>query len=309
MSKFKKISLILTFIILFGCIYITETYAVLSCNVNLNTTKKDVVQGEEFSVYVKISNLQTDRGIIAIGTVLKYNTDYLTLIDIEGQNKWSEPFYGKTSGKITSTKNALSKNNENVLKINFKAKDNVTKNAWIKINDFAISDGDIEENVGGDNITISIKEKIDSTQEENKQNNNTQNNGENNQNKPSSGASTNNNGTKPNTGTTSKPSPTTNKGNISNKKVETNTIKNTVDVNTEINNIDENIVNENIVINENIEQNNSVQNIFEEEQNLEKTKKDNKKELVYAACIFGTIAIIIIVFYIVKYLRILKSKK
>ena len=50
--------------------FINKTYATLSCNVSLSTPKKDLVQGEEFSVYVQISNLQTTKGIIAIGALL-----------------------------------------------------------------------------------------------------------------------------------------------------------------------------------------------------------------------------------------------
>ena len=63
------------------------------------------------------------------------------------------------------------------------------------------------------------------------------------------------------------------------------------------------------IVDENLAENNKVQNIFaQEEQEENSTKKeDNKNTLIYLACIFGAIAIIIVIIYIVKYMKILKK--
>ena len=86
---------------------INKTYAVLGCNVGITSPTSSVEKGKEFDVYIKISNLQTTKGIIAIGATLEYDKNNLTFIDIEGQNKWSDPFYNEVNGKITSVKNKL----------------------------------------------------------------------------------------------------------------------------------------------------------------------------------------------------------
>ena len=67
MNKIKKINIVLAIIILIGCIFTSKAYAALNCNVNLTKTKDKVTYDEQFSVYVSISNLQTTKGIIAIG--------------------------------------------------------------------------------------------------------------------------------------------------------------------------------------------------------------------------------------------------
>lgn len=287
MNKLKKISIVIIVIMIFGGVFVNKVYGALLCNVGLSASKSDLKYGDEFSVYVKISNLQTDKGIIAIGGVLSYDTKSLTLVDIEGENKWSDPFHSESTGKLTSVKNKRTSSDENVLKINFKVNDKAEKSAWVKISNFEISDGDEEKNVGGNSINLTIK-----GQEVNKPSNNTQNNG-----------------SKPNAGGTSKPSTnnkpstgTSNKGNTNTNNV-TNTVSNEI---TE-ENIAENIVEENT------EQNNSMQNIFKdeiEEIGQDETKKqENKKTLIYVACGFGVVAIIIIAFYVIKYLKKNKESK
>ena len=119
MNRVKKISIVFVIMMLIICMFTSKTYAALNCNVNLSASKNKVTYKEQFSVYVAISNLQTTKGIIAIGAVVNYDTDSLTLVSIEGQNKWSDPFHNSSNGKITSFKNELSTKNENVFKITF----------------------------------------------------------------------------------------------------------------------------------------------------------------------------------------------
>lgn len=328
MNKLKRMILILIIMMLFCFLVTTKCYAALSCNVGVSSSIASVEPGKEFDVYVKISNLQTSKGIIAIGAVLEYDKNNLTFIDIEGQNKWSDPFYNEANGKITSVKSKLSTSNENVFKIKFKANDNAGVNAWVKISNFEISDGNEEKNVGGNLVTIPIKKIQNDTQgddkkpeEGNKPNDNTQNNGGgiDNTNKPSTGTNSKPNGTtskpnggtstKPNSGNKNKPTSTTNKTNTKENNTEENDIENTVGANEEDNN---NIQN---TIDEDIEQNNSIQNIFtneiekEEDKDIELKKQENKTKLIYAACVFGTIAIGIVIFYIVKYVKVIKREK
>lgn len=158
MNRVKKISIVFVIMMLIICMFTSKTYAALNCNVNLSASKNKVTYKEQFSVYVAISNLQTTKGIIAIGAVVSYDTDSLTLVSIEGQNKWSDPFHNPSNGKITSFKNEVSTKNENVFKITFKVneKGKAKKSAWVKISNFEISDGEGEKNCGGNSINIAI---------------------------------------------------------------------------------------------------------------------------------------------------------
>lgn len=287
MNKKKKITLVLIIIMLLGTIFSSKTYAALSCNVSLKAQKKEVTYKEQFYVYVAISSLQTTKGIIAIGAELSYDTKSLTLVDIEGENKWSAPFYSSSTGKLTSVKNKLSTNNENVFKIIFEVneKGKAGNSAWIKINNFEISDGDEEKNCGGNSINITIADE--NAGDNNQGENNNQNTGTT---------------SKPNTGTTNKPS----SGNI---KKPNNTSKNESTSNEESNNENqvtntiENVI-ENTVNDENEIKDNNIQNTIKEDNSNSKEDKEIKmpnKLIFYTVSVVTIIAIVGMLFLIRKY--------
>lgn len=156
MKKLKNMIFILIIIISFGCILSSKSYAVLNCNINLSISKNTVTYGEEFYVDVSISNLNTTDGIIAIGSTLEYDKNSLTLVNIEGLNGWSNPMYNDQNGKFTSIRNQLLTSDSSVFRITFKVNQNAGNNAVIKINDFTISGGNDEQNVGGNSLTVNI---------------------------------------------------------------------------------------------------------------------------------------------------------
>lgn len=304
MNKLKKINIVLIIIILIIGMFTNKTYAVLNCSVTLSTPKDKVTYKEQFSVYVAISNLQTTKGIIAIGANLSYDTDSLTLVSIEGTNDWSNPLYSSSNGKLTSLKNKLSTTDETVFKITFEVneKGKATNNAWIKISNFEISDGEEENNCGGSSINITIEEPNTGDVEDNTQggnqggnqgenpgDNTTQggnNQGENSGNNTQSG---NNQTNRPNTGTTTKPpvSTSTNEQgeNIDNEK---NT-DNNIDTNTIENNVGEDSIDN---------KNENIQNTLEEN-----TKSKENKTLFYVIGIATIIIIIGLLFLIIKYCK------
>ena len=300
MNRVKKISIVFVIMMLIICMFTSKTYAALNCNVNLSASKNKVTYKEQFSVYVAISNLQTTKGIIAIGAVVNYDTASLTLVSIEGQNKWSDPFHNSSNGKITSFKNELSTKNENVFKITFKVneKGKAKKSAWVKISNFEISDGEGEKNCGGNSINIAIEEKNTGSLGSNNQgNNNTQKPGNTTNNTKPGNSNQNTQTTKPNTETT-KPS-----GSGSNN-VQGGNAKNETTNNT-INNVEENSIG-NVVENNTIsndEVNNTIQNTVSDEV---KSKEDKKmsKGLFVTISIVSVIAIIGILFAITKYWKI-----
>lgn len=298
MNKLKKINIVLIIIILIVGMFTNKTYAVLNCNVSLSTPKDKVTYKEQFSVYATISNLQTTKGIIAIGASLSYDTNSLTLVDIEGANDWSDPLYSSSSGKLTSLNNKLSTSNGTVFKITFEVneKGKATNNAWIKINNFEISDGDEENNCGGSSINIIIEEPNTGDVEDNTQGGNQGENpgdntiqGGNNQG-GNSGDSTqngNNQTNRPNTGTTTKPPVNTSTNeqgeNIDNEK----NADNNIDTNTIENNVGEDSIDN---------KNENIQNTLEEN-----TKSKGNKTLFYVLGIATIIIIIGLLFLIMKY--------
>ena len=301
MNRVKKISIVFVIMMLIICMFTSKTYAALNCNVNLSASKNKVTYKEQFSVYVAISNLQTTKGIIAIGAVVSYDTDSLTLVSIEGQNKWSDPFHNPSNGKITSFKNEVSTKNENVFKITFKVneKGKAKKSAWVKISNFEISDGEGEKNCGGNSINIAIEEKNSGSSGSNNQgSNNTQKPGNTTNNTKPGNSNQNTQTTKPNTETT-KPS-SSGSNNVQGGNAKNETTKNT------INNVEENSIGnvaENNVTNSESQINN-VQNAFDS--NTEETKEDKtmSKGLFYTISIVSVIAIIGILFAITKYWKI-----
>lgn len=317
MNKVKKIMVLLSIIMLIGSIFVSETYAALNCSVNLSNPK-NVTYKEQFSVYVSISNLQTTKGIIAIGAVLSYDKDSLELVDIEGENKWSAPSYNTSNGKMTSFKNKLSKSNENVFKITFEVKEKgkAGNSAWIKISDFEISDGDEEKNCGGNSINIAIKESSGGNSENDNQdgNNKGDSNQDNNSGTNQGGSSNNSQGgsssgssnqettetKKPSTGNnnTKKPSSssTTKKDKEINKVEDSNDNSNNAETNTIENVIEEDFTNDNNVV-----EDNNIQNDLEENNiKPEETKEDNKGNF-YIVSVITIIAIIGILLLIKKF--------
>lgn len=312
MNKVKKIIILLSIIMLIGSIFASKTYAALNCNVNLSKPKDKFTYKEQFSIYVSISDLQTTKGIIAIGATLSYDTNSLTLVNIEGENKWSDPFHNSSNGKITSFKNKLSTNNENVFKITFEIneKGKAGESAWIKIDNFEISDGDEEKNCGGSSISISIGEASDSNSDNNSQGGNNQGgNADNNQGGNSQGGSSDNNQSgsasgsnnqgssttkKPSTGSNTTKKPTSNSTNKNTNKEESSNNNN-----NEQANIVENVTQEEPKNDNSIVQNNSIQNNLEEDNiNQEETKKDNKGQFYIVSIV--TIAVIIVILILIK---------
>lgn len=242
MKLLKKLSVVFILTILLTGIFVNKAHATINCNVKLSTSKKEVSSEEKFSVYVKMTNIQTEKGIIAIGAVLEYDKKSLTLEEIEGESKWSDPMYNDQTGRLIAVKNQFATKDENVFKITFKVNKKAEKSAWVKVNNFEISDGNEEKNVGGNSITIGIK-----------------------------GGNMGTSSSTTNTNTTKKPTENSDdKNNSTSENVEENTNKEDEDDETDISN------------NEEEEQDNSILGVFKDDDGAQKieegeTTKENKK--------------------------------
>lgn len=154
--KIVKISLIVLLIII--CLS-GVVNAASSCNINLETLKSEYNKGEEFTVDVKISNIKSERGFIALEAVLEYS-DSLTLVEMKGQNEWSNPVkdlsYNEATRKLVIDKNGLAKSDEVILKLTFKVNENSKKNLMIALKNIKASDATVSAkvNVAYKNITV-----------------------------------------------------------------------------------------------------------------------------------------------------------
>lgn len=140
----KKIILMSLILVIAICI-MGNVYAALSCNINLQSNKTKLNKNEEFVVDVKISNIQSDRGIIALEATLEYDKNSLELLKMEGKNGWETPVDGATynsaNGKIAIDRSGLGKNNETVFTITFKVKNTSKQNLVIALKDIIVADG------------------------------------------------------------------------------------------------------------------------------------------------------------------------
>lgn len=160
MEKRIKLSLILMLIVI--C-FAGAVFAVTpNCNVILETAKTEYSKNEEITVDVKISNIQSDRGFIALEANLDYDKDSLTLVDMKGQNDWVTPIkdlsYNEATGKIVIDKNGLAKSDEIILRLIFKANENTKQNATVALKDIRISDGTGSVKIDRAPKSITIKE-------------------------------------------------------------------------------------------------------------------------------------------------------
>ena len=157
-----KVTVKLSVIILLIIVCFTgAVYAASSCNIGLETTKTEFDKNEEFSVDVKISNIQSERGFIALEAVLEYDKSSLTLVEMEGQNKWSSPIkdlsYNEATGKLVIDKNGLAKSDEVILKLKFKVNENSKDTAKITLKDIKVSDATTPVQVATVTKNITIK--------------------------------------------------------------------------------------------------------------------------------------------------------
>ena len=278
MKLLKKLSVVFILTTLLTGVFVNKAHAAIKCDVKLSTSKKEVSSEEKFSIYVKMANIQAEEGIIAISSVLEYDKKSLTLEEIKGENKWPDPTYNDKNGKLVALKNKFATKDENVFKITFKVNKKAEKSAWVKVNNFEISNGKEEKNVGGNSITVGIKSGSAGT----------------------SSSSTTNSITNSNT-TTNKPTENSeNENNSTSENIEENT-------NAE----DENNANSN----EEVEQDNSTLGVLKDDNGTQKIeegkeeKKDKKTWGDYARYIAEAAVGVGVVAYIGHHIRKPKKRK
>lgn len=153
----KKILKLITIIMLLVITYATIASA-LSLTVSMETNNTTIAESTEFTVTVKVSNLDVgDNGINSLTGTLKYNKDVfeeITDSSVEGLNGWNSSFE-KDTGKIVSTKQSFVKSEESVFNITLKTKEKVTgKDGIVEFTDIKAQNSDTQ--IEAPNISVTI---------------------------------------------------------------------------------------------------------------------------------------------------------
>lgn len=225
----KKI-VILSLILLTTISMVINVYATSTFEMSLQPSKKELDKGEEFTVDVKISNIQMDKGIVAIGGKIEYDRDSLELVKLDAQDKWARPSYNENNGKFATDRDDYGTGDEVIFKITFKVKEQSKENLTITVSEIAGSNGKDEVKLNNIKTDISLK-KVDPKPDDPKPDDPKPDDP-----KPNTNTNTDNNNTTTNNNTTN----TTNKNNTVN-----NDKNNTTNNNNTANNVSISPINKN----------------------------------------------------------------
>ena len=121
-KKYIKITVIA---ILLALVYTTIVNA-YSFNVTITPDSTTVAESSEFTVKVKVANLDVgNNGINSLSGYFKYDTKYFETINessIEGRNSWILSAFNPDNGKMTFTKTTFVKDEEEVFLVTLQTK-------------------------------------------------------------------------------------------------------------------------------------------------------------------------------------------
>ncbi len=148
----KIISIVLILLVILS---VTNVYA-SSCKVTLSTPKTDLAKNEEFTVDVSISDIDDEKGIMALMSTLEYDKDSLELVKMEQQNGWAKPEYNEENGKFVQEKGDFIKSKETTLKVTFKVKEDSKSDVKISLKSTSTSNGDIDIKPSDSSISLKV---------------------------------------------------------------------------------------------------------------------------------------------------------
>ncbi len=114
--KSKKVLLIILMILTLLPIFTIKSYAADTFSATLTPSSQKVNKGEEFTVTLKLENINVQDGISVVGGTLKYNSDILTIKDptndVKGIDKWVMEYNEENSAFSIDTSEAVSEDTE-----------------------------------------------------------------------------------------------------------------------------------------------------------------------------------------------------
>lgn len=159
----KKISLISLFIVLVVTLFTVVSYADTTGKMEITADKAEYNKDNEVVVEVKISELESDTGIIGLGGTIEYDKNTLDFVKIEGNGEWSKPTFNEVNGKWITDRSDLTKEKESVFKATFKVKEDVDKDVEIKVSNVETSGGAGAFNLSDASESVKIKKSTSPT--------------------------------------------------------------------------------------------------------------------------------------------------
>lgn len=141
----KKIMILSFMLVMILGIMGNGVQAALSCNMSVQASKTELTKNEVFTVNVNLSNIQSEKGVIALQATLEYDKNSLELMEMEGKNGWETPKDNKTynaaNGKIAIDRDEPGNSAETVFSITFRVKESSKQNLLVSLRDIVVADG------------------------------------------------------------------------------------------------------------------------------------------------------------------------
>ena len=142
---------------------------VINCTFTTTVEREEeteIYPGDEFTVNVNIKDFQNiDKGLIALGGQLEYDSNLLEKVELKGSNDWSEhPTYNEENFKFVIDNNNFVVDGGTIFTIKFKVKDTIDEatTTTIKVKNIEASNGeyDIKSNDAQFDLNITMEEEL-----------------------------------------------------------------------------------------------------------------------------------------------------
>jgi len=151
----KKICIISVLIIL-SIVSIVGTVYAASAKVTMKSSVTNCKKDEVVTFEVKLSNIDSEKGIIALGGTIVYNKNELEFKGISNAGNWSTS-YNSDNGRFIADRSDRTKESETVFNITFKAIAKEKNNVNVILSDLEASGGNGAIKVSNASASIDIK--------------------------------------------------------------------------------------------------------------------------------------------------------
>lgn len=151
----KKICIVSVLTIL-AIVSIVGTVYAASAGVTMKSSLNECKKGEEVTFEVKLSNIDSEKGIIALGGTILYNKDELEFKGISNAGNWSTS-YNSDNGMFIADRSDRTKESETVFNITFKAIAEGKNNVNVTLSNLEASGGDGAIKISDVSASVDIK--------------------------------------------------------------------------------------------------------------------------------------------------------
>ncbi len=151
----KKICII-TILTILSIVSTVGTVYAASAGVTMKSSLNECKKGEEVTFEVKLSNIDNEKGIIALGGTIVYNKNELEFKRISNAENWSTS-YNSENGKFIADRSGRTKEAETVFNITFKAIAKEKNNVNVTLSNLEASGGNGAIKISDASALVDIK--------------------------------------------------------------------------------------------------------------------------------------------------------